>query len=98
IWAHGSPGCEMEFQNPSAATKEAVIGVHRPAISRIPLTIAMAPKTVHAAGSPARSLVSQYAITAIPATNRMRRRPAPGQAWAKDENRRRKRLRSQRDL
>src|SRR5262249_54052256 len=82
----------MEFQNPSAATRDATTGVHSPAISDIPLIIATAPRATNAAGGSARSLVSQYVITAMPATKRIRRRPAPGQPCAKDENRRLKRF------
>ena len=89
-FAHTSPGREMVFHNPRAATSDPEIGVHKPATRSIALTIASTTRMAGSLGGRVRSLVSSGAMIAIPATHRIKRRPTPGQPQANVENRRRK--------
>src|SRR5947208_14658372 len=83
--AHGSPGREMVFQIPMAATSDPEIGVHKPASRSIPTAIASVLETINWIGGPDCSLASPLAINEAPDTSRMSRRTLPGQPGSTGE-------------
>jgi hypothetical protein len=89
ILGHGSPGCENVFHSAMMVTSAPAIGVHKPANRSSPAPAASTCNMAGAIGSPPRSVVMRGTTIAIPATNRMIKRPTPGEPRANVENSRR---------
>jgi hypothetical protein len=90
ILPQGSPHLTMSAHNANAATRHPETGVHKPT-NRSPLTIIAAISRI--AGSPGWATLNPRrleATTALHATSRRIRRPAPGQPCANVEKRRRR--------
>ena len=90
ILLQGSPHFTIRAHSANAATRHPETGVHNPT-NRSPLAIIAA--TCRIAGSPGWATPNRFrpeAMTALPATSRRIRRPAPGQPCANVEKRRRK--------
>jgi len=91
ILGHGSPGCENAFHSAMIATTAPAMGVHKPTSRSSPAPTASTHNKAGAIGSPPRSVVTPRTTIAIPTTNRMIRRPTPGEPRANVENSRRTR-------
>src|SRR5215469_13030635 len=86
-----SPGRVSIFQTSVSPTEVPAMGVHKPAISRIPAPIRrMAGIITFTGGGSLNSVILAPAASAEPATTRIRSNPVPGQPPANDEYRRRK--------
>jgi hypothetical protein len=86
---HLSPGSMNIFQISITATEVPTMGVHKPAISRIPTPIESAARTLTFIGEWLANLEAARTTSAQPITKRMRSKPAPGQPPANVEYRRR---------
>jgi hypothetical protein len=89
IQVQGFPGCENAFQSAMTATSAPAMGVHKPASRSIPTQVVRADSIADPSGGPLSSFVMPCTINAIPAANRINRRPIPGEPWANVENSRR---------
>src|SRR5262245_48234235 len=87
--AHGFPRWEMALHNPRAALSDPEMGVHKPMSRRIPQAIATTARVPGPIDGPSRNTLSPTALSPIPATRRINRRPAPGKPRANVEKRRR---------
>jgi hypothetical protein len=98
---HGSPVSENAFHSETIATSAPAMGVHKPATRRSPAatasTCTMTGVIGRPIGRPPRSSATPRKIIAMPATNRMTRRPTPGEPRANVEKRRRTRKARLRD-
>ena len=88
--AEGSPGRVTMFQSASAATRNAAMGVHKPASRSVPIMSANTARTTNWMDGPVCSLANPWITSEAPVTTRMSRSPAPGQPGANVENNRRK--------
>ena len=87
---HLSPGSEKIFQISINAMEVPTMGVHKPAISRVPAAIKSTAGIVTFMGSGSlHSFKQARTISVEPTTTRMRSRPVPGQPPAKLEYSRR---------
>jgi hypothetical protein len=87
---HRSPGSVSIFQSWISATETPTMGVHKPAISRIPAPIERTARIVTVRGGSVHSLELARTMSADPTTNRIRSTPMPGQPPANVEYKRRK--------
>jgi hypothetical protein len=87
---HRSPGSISIFQSWISATETPTIGVHKPAIRRIPAPIERMAGIVTFSGGSVQSLELARTISADPTTKRMRSKPMPGHPPANVEYKRRK--------
>jgi len=86
-----SPGSMSIFQTSMRATEAPAMGVHKPAINRIPApSKRMAGIVTFIGGGSLRKVKPARTISAEPATARIRSSPVPGQPPANVEYRRRK--------
>ena len=86
---HLSPGSIMIFQISISATEVPTMGVHNPAIRRMPAPIASTAGMVTFKGGSIHSLEAARTTSAEPITKRRRSKPVPGQPPANVEYRRR---------
>ena len=87
-----SPGSMSIFQTSMRATEAPAMGVHKPAINRIPApSKRMAGIVTFIGGGSLRKVKPARTTSAEPATARIRSNPVPGQPPANVEYRRRKR-------
>ena len=86
---HRSPRSTTIFQISISATVDPAMGVHRPAMRRIPAAIESTAAIVTSVGEALDSLEAARATSADPTTTRMRSRPVPGQPPANVEYKRR---------
>jgi len=84
-----SPGSISIFQISISATEVPAMGVHKPAIRRIPAPIESTAAIVTFVGGSLQSLELARTSSAEPTTTRMRSRPMPGQPPANVEYKRR---------
>jgi hypothetical protein len=87
---HLSPGSISIFQVSISATEVPTMGVHKPAIRRIPDPIKSTAGIVAFRGGSLQSLEPARITNAEPTTARIRSRPMPGQPPANVEYKRRK--------
>jgi len=88
--SHLSPGTISNFQISVRAIKVPAMGVHNPAISRIPAPANRTAAIVTPNGGSLDSFKLARTTSAAPTTKRIRSNPAPGQPPANVEYKRRK--------
>jgi len=86
---HLSPGSIIIFQASISATEVPTMGVHNPAIKRMPAPMASTAGMVTFKGGSVHSLEAARTTSAEPITKRMKSKPAPGQPPANVEYSRR---------
>src|SRR5579864_4264304 len=86
---HLSPGSIIILQTSISATETPAIGVHNPAIRRMPAAIESTARIVTFKGGSIQSLEAARTTSAEPITKRMKSKPVPGQPPANVEYSRR---------
>jgi hypothetical protein len=86
---HLSPGSIIIFQTSISATKLPTMGVHNPAMRRMPAASESTARIVMFKGGSIHSLEAARTTNAEPITRRMKSKPVPGQPPANVEYRRR---------
>jgi len=92
ILLQGSPDLVIRARNANVATRHPETGVHSPTHRSAPAIIAVSSRIVGWTGCTAVNSLRPWVTTAVQATSRRTRRPAPGQPCANVEKRRRKKV------